>query len=341
MTESAAPSRVSDATRIRHGYPYDGFVFGANLTGGNYPNGSVHIYGPGSYNEVIGGKNTELDEPLSVAVGPNGKIFVTEASSGLVLGYAPGSSGNVAPSTEIGYSGLATGPNLDVAFGPDGNVWVANYANFLSAGFGYIAAFPPGTNGNKAPVQSFESQHLNEPSGLTFDTAGNIYVANGVAVAKGYGILTFASNASGPNATPIAVLKEPMNSPSGQSDWFPWGVAVDSLYGSQCRTLVAGGWYTGKGKYGGAYWASGYEGRIMVWNQCPPKGTKDPDAFITSSVFVYPRQIALDSEGNIYVADSGAGAIFEFSASAHENATPVKTFSGGEPWGVAIGTQEH
>jgi hypothetical protein len=324
------------AAIVKPAYQYYGDIFRANYTGNRYQNGSIDVY-RGSNNPIatIAGSYTNIKQLTAIAVNAAGKIWASDFDDDVVV-FPPGSNGNVAPTASIGgyKTGLTTGPTFSLAFGPGGNLWVGNEANFLSSPVGFVAVFRPDTNGNQYPLRWFESPKLLEPSGISFDPNGNAYITNGILDSQA-ALLVFDKNSSGPSVAPLDVLKSP-KSPSGFVDWFAWGVAVDS-HGSQCRTVTAGGWYTGKGGYGSGFWDQGYSGRIMIWNACPPNGTSDPDIFIKSSVLMQPRGVAVDPNGNIYIADSGANAIFEFSANAQGTATPIRTIQGGQAWGVALG----
>ena len=64
-----------------------------------------------------------------------------------------------------------------------------------------IFVFAAGVSGNVAPIRTIAgaATELSEPSGVTFDSAGDLYVANGGSVLK------FSKNANG-NVAPLATL---------------------------------------------------------------------------------------------------------------------------------------
>ena len=88
-----------------------------------YPNNSVTVYASGATGNALPirtiiGSNTGLNNPVDIAVGDGGKIYVANYGNGSseigsVTVYAAGATGNVAPIQTI------SGPNARVQ-GPDG-----------------------------------------------------------------------------------------------------------------------------------------------------------------------------------------------------------------------------
>jgi hypothetical protein len=335
MTNSSAVA-TKTASGVKVSNAYSGHIFVADNSTSTFPNGAISVYE--SSNTPIaqfGGTNTEISSPRAITVNPSGKTWVAsvEGAEGAVLGFAPDDNGNVSPSTDI--RGLNTTVSWGIAYAlavdSSGNLWTGTEADYVYNPFGVVAVFPANATGNVSPTRYFESENMIMPTGLSFGSTGKVYVANGFTSKDE--LMVFDKTASGLNVTPLYVLNSPRNG-SGSSDWFAWGVAVDN-HGSQCKTVTAGGWYVGGGSSSG-YW-SGYKGRINIWNACPPSGTSDPDYYISSSVLMEPQGVAVDSSGNIYVADPKANKVFEFSAGATGNSSPIRTISGGNPWGVALG----
>lgn len=322
-------------------YLYGGDIFVADNNRSEFPHGDISVYGTSNTPIArIGGSDTQIDNPYGIGVDTVGKIWVSGFGNpsckscyiGYVLRFAPGSDGNVSPAAKIEgpYSTVSAGIPYSVAVDSSDNVLVGTEANVVSYPYGIVATFAPGAHGDKPPTRYFESTNLLYPTGMSFSSTGNLYVANGLAARKA-GLMVFEKNDSG-HVSPLYTLTPPKNG-SGSVDWFATGVAVD-YDGSTCRTITVGGWYVGGGGSSGP-WA-GYNGRINIWNECPPSGTSDPDAHIGSAVLMQPEAVALDSNGNIYVADPQANAVFEFSADASGNSTPIRSITGGHPYGVAI-----
>lgn len=128
-------------------------------------------------NQNRGGKN-ELDPvPTGVAAGPDRSIYV-----GLLPGGPPAPGGakvvRVAPAGTV--SDAATGPTTinSVAFGPDGLLYIGEF----SAGRDATAQPPVTLPGRVLRVLAdgttqIVADGLEYPNGITFDRAGNLYVA--------------------------------------------------------------------------------------------------------------------------------------------------------------------
>jgi sugar lactone lactonase YvrE len=83
-----------------------------------------------------------------------------------------------------------------VAVDGSGNIYVANIA-------GSITVFAAGATGNVAPLRTITgaATGLNGPGGITLDSSGKIYVANG----NGNSITVFAAGANG-NVAPVTTI---------------------------------------------------------------------------------------------------------------------------------------
>jgi len=180
--------------------------------GGRIPDAVVVLAGNARGRDVtpiqdINGSNTHLSHPNMVAVGASGNIYVINVTSTDVLGFAAGATGNVAPIQDL------HGPHTNllspsgVAVNPlNGDIYVANQSNnkpHTPQYRGYILIFPPNATGDTPPkgVIAGSKTDLNDPAGLAFDAAGNLYVANQVK----NGVAVFAAGSEG-NVAPTQLI---------------------------------------------------------------------------------------------------------------------------------------
>jgi len=200
---------------------------------------------------------------------------------------------------------------------PDAAIFVANNVN--------VTAYPVGTDGDAAPIAL--TTGMANPSSIAEDASGRIYVAN-----NGTNTVTvYAAGANG-NVPPLAVIG---GSNTGLN--LPVGIALDAS--------------------GKIYVLNGATNLPGV-NVYPPLGSSTgilneaPIASIAGSqtLLDYPDSIALDSQGNIYVANEGPivsrklydyGRITIYPAGSNGNIAPTATISGVKtglayPTGIAV-----
>ncbi|GAB5526735.1 MAG: hypothetical protein Roseis2KO_46070 [Roseivirga sp.] len=128
---------------------------------------------------------TGLDDPSGLAMDPQGNLYVAEYNGFKVVKITPDGSTSVLAGSDFGLiDGTGTEARFSVltniVFGPDQNLYVTDYLNHsirkvtldgvvtTVAGSG-SAGFIDGTG---------TLTHFNNPSDLTFDTDGNIYVTD-------------------------------------------------------------------------------------------------------------------------------------------------------------------
>lgn len=265
----------------------------------------------------LAGPATGLSNPAAVTLDKAGNRYVANGVTASVTVYAPGASGNAAPSRTI--SGDATtlvGPR-SVAVADDGTLYVGD---LFGVGTNKVAVFAPGANGNVAPLRVIAGDQtgLAWPSGLALDSAGRLFVAN----REGDSVTVYIPGASG-NASPLRTIAGASTGLDG-----PSGVA---LRGDNTVHVV------NSGSESVSTFPAGASGNVS-----PTRTIVGANTGLDS---IYG--LALDSRNNIYVANSGfggPGAISVFAPAAQGNVAPLIRLTGANTdlfavFGVAVDTR--
>ena len=354
-----------------------------NIYVANGSSATINIYAAGSNGSVapiaiIGGSNTGIYYPPGgVALDSSGKIYVTNSGSAdgaipaKVLVYPPLASlpsqpnyPNVAPLATIsgGNTGLS-GPQ-SIAVDSSDKIYVLDSLKVfvypaLGSSTGVLDEFPT------ARI-SGSNTGLNEPNGIAVDSSSNIYVANNSG-----SVLVYSAGSSG-NIAPIATISSSSNpygivvDPSGkiyvtnEHGFFGESVLIYAALGSSTGTLNEAPIATisGSGSYYGI--ALDSSGKIYVEGLNPSRVAVYP-SLVTSGLGTlneapiatiggvntgldFVEGIAVDSVGNVYVANSNsvpAASVSVYAAGSNGNAAPIATISGSNtflssPYGIAV-----
>jgi len=247
--------------------------------------------------------SASLNNPSGVAVDSNGNIYIADTYNSRLRMVTPGGiittvAGNGSCSY-TGDTGFATGASLcnpaGVAVDSTGNIYIADSSNScvrkVTTDGKINTVAGNGSWGYSGDTGAAISANLSYPTGVAVDSIGNIYIADSNnlrirMVNPGGTITTVAGNGSwGYNADNVAA--------TSTSLYYPRGVAVDSIgniyiadtYNSRIRMVTPGGIITtvaGNGTF--AY-----------------SGDNGP---ATSADLYEPEGVAVDSAGNIYIADT-------------------------------------
>src|ERR1700735_191850 len=200
---------------------------------------------------------------------------------------------------------------------------LAGQALFLTDDLSHaVTAYPVASNGDVSPTPP-EPTGLSQPQFAAVDANGNIYVTNPITMS-----VTIYAKGSNGNVTPFATIG---GSNTGLN--FPEGIALDSsgnIYVTNCAGCNGNSGTPSITVYSALGSSTGFLNEA-------------PTATITGSNtgLMSPEGIAVDStSGDIFVADSGAASVFEYSAGSNGNVAPSAAISGGNtglmsPTGIA------
>ena len=225
-----------------------------------------------------------LNNPMGVAVGLNGRVYVTETGGERMIHVYNSLRQEVGSFAPPDTEALGRVP-VYVAVSPNGDVYVSD----RDAAAIYIFSPDGVAQGKVAPPKGFEDWH---PLGLTFDPAGNLYVAD--VTPEKHRVIVL---------DPEGKLKLNFGS-QGEEDgqfWFPNGMAVDS----QGRIFVAD-------SNNGRMQAFDKDGKFLFKIS---RGMSSGDLSI-------PRGIAIDSEDRLLIADTSRAAVQAYHISESAGSDP-------------------
>ncbi len=247
--------------------------------------------------DTVPATSTSLYGPFAVAVDPAGNLYIADTYNYRLRKVSGGMIATLAGGGEpLGLSGPASSAQLDypnaVAVDPSGNVFIADIlqSRIFEVTNGVIgAAVGNGTDGYSGDSGPAASAELGSPYGIAEDPAGNLYITDFInecirEVSKGM-ITTVAGNGasagSGDNGPAISAgLSGPLGVAADASgDFYITAVGSNTIrkVTNGIITTVAGNGTQGFGGDGGP---------------------------ATRAELFQPEGVAVDSTGNIYIADT-------------------------------------
>ncbi len=245
-----------------------------------------------------------FNSPQGVAVDSSGNVYVCDTgnhtirkiTSGGTVSTLAGTAGLTGTNDATGGSARFYEPEGIVVNSTGTLIYVADTWNHTIrqiasgvvttlAGSPTNAGFANGTGG---------AALFNEPQGVALDVAGNIYVGDTgnqmIRMVTAAGVVTTVAGSAGNYGSVDATG-------ASAQFWGPQGIAVDSAtnmyvadsFNNAIRKITSAGVVT---TYAGTNAAAG-----------------GADGTGTAARFTFPQGVAVDGSGNVYVADSGNGAI--------------------------------
>ncbi len=243
-------------------------------------------------------------------------IFVADDYD--VTAYPIDASGDVAPAALTTDMALPSGIARDAS----GRIYVTNSATNT------VTVYAAGANGNVPPIATIGGAKtgLSDPTGIALDSSGKIYVLNR-AYSRKRNIKVYP-----PLGTSTGIINEaPIAAIAGSKTRLddPTGIALDS----QGNIYVAN-------IFGGPDVPNTEDSGTVTVYAAGSTGNIAPIATISGAAtgLAYPAGIALDSSGNIYVANSEtanttssqeyAPSITVYPAGSKGNASPISIIAG-------------
>jgi uncharacterized protein (TIGR03437 family) len=279
--------------------------------------------------------NASLNQPFGVALDAAGNLYIADAANNRVRKVSNGTITTVAGSANPGVSGdggPATNASLynptQVAVDSSGNLYIADLGNnrIRKVSGGTIMTVAgnqfQGFSGDGVPAAGAA---LNLPSGVAVDSAGNLYIADTgnqrIRKVSGGIITTVAGNGTrGFSGDGGPAAGASFNSPTQVAVDSAGNLFIADLYNNRIRMVSNGTISTIAGN--GSQGFSGDGG--------PP----------ASASLSGPNDVAVDSAGNLYIADTGNDRIrevlsnppyFNSALPAGSSSLALSQESGGKP----------
>lgn len=316
--------------------------------------------------------SAQFNNPLRIAVDSKQNLYITDYSNQSIrfVNYNTGVVNSIAGNGSLGYSGdggKSLGAQLadphDVVIDSAGNVYVADTLNArvrkidTNGNINTIAG--NGTRGYTGDGGAATGAQLSLPTGLALDKSGNLYIADTgnatvrkvdtkglISTVAGVGYTGFGAPAGDGGPATKAILQTPY---SVQVDAAGLVYIGDTGSSSIRRVGLDGKISTYLTNFPGQNFAIDAAGAIYYANyrnntvdKVLPGGTRlviagngiagAVDSPGNAAQFNQPYGVALDSQGNVYVADAVNAVIREltplpFSVGAVANAASVKAFA--------------
>ncbi len=281
------------------------FTYQWQLNGTNLPNNIVTTIAGGNLNNRLPATNTILNAPTSVAVDAVGNIFIADTynnvirkvdTNGLAQIVAGIGAGGFAGDGGLATNSFMSQPN-GLAVDTNGTIYFADSNNSrirkidTSGNITTVAG-----NGSFSGAGSVATNTgLNFPYGIALDSAGNFYIADTFyqiirKVTPSGAMSTVAGMYSSPpgyGGDGLSATLAQLNQPNGVAVDKSGNIYIADTYNQRIRKVTLS------------------TGRISTIAGTGTAGYSGDGASATSAKINNPNAVCLDTNGNIYIADTG------------------------------------
>ncbi|HTS29083.1 MAG TPA: IPT/TIG domain-containing protein [Bryobacteraceae bacterium] len=262
--------------------------------------------------------SAEIYDPQGIAVDSSGNLYIADTNNNVIRKVASGGSISTIAGSNLTGAGYVDNPvatngqfslPVGIAVDSSGNIYISESSNTNGSVAGnnrirkvsssgalttYGGNGVVGSSGDNGPATT---AHLSNPLGLAVDKAGNLYIADTGnhkirRIAAGTGIITTVAGTgfAGFSGDGGPAINAQLNSPTGVAVDAAGNLYIADKLNFRIRMVSTSGIITtiaGKA-------ASGYSG---------------DGGPATSATLRFPTGVAVDSSGNVYVADNQNNAI--------------------------------
>ncbi len=283
------------------------------------------------------GSAARFGEVTGVAVDSAGNVYVADLCNHTIRKVTPGGVVTTLAG-RAGASGSADGTGSAARFNEPygvtvdsaGNVFVADLLNFtirkvtpsgVVTTLAGLAGSPGSADGTGSAARFGTHNWVGGPAGVAVDSAGNVYVADTWnytvrKVTPGGVVTTLAGLAGGQASADGTGSAARFNSPFGVAVDSAGNVYVADSYNHTIRKVTPGGVVTTLAGLAGS------------------PGSADGTG--SAAGFCFPFGVAVDSAGNVYVADQGNNAIRKVTPDGLVTTLAGSAARSNQPYGVAV-----
>ena len=235
------------------------------------------------------GTTASFDTPTGVAVDTSGNVYVAEYSStGNIRMITPGGAVSTLANV-VGAYGITIDNNgrIYVADRDHHNIWVGTIANLTST-LTVLAG-----DGNSGYIDDTGSlAEFYQPTGVAVDGSGNVYVADSrnhiVRKVTSTGVVTTLAGSNSQGSSNGTGTSASFSKPTGVAVGTSGNVYVAEFSNHMIRVVTSSG---------------------VVTTLAGSTSSGSSDGTGSSATFNQPTGVAVDTSGNVYVADSGNNMI--------------------------------